>query len=292
MATSFTQFQAVPIDAALDPQNTATVGKALISNGSHATWNTILSMIGPGSGQTAGADVANAILPSQSGQAGKVLSTDGNGTLSWVTDQAGAGGGVTSITISGVTSTGAVTITNVPSATIAGNVSGVVAIANGGTGATSAAQALTNLGAAAANHTHNYAPLASPAFTGTPTAPTAAAGTNTTQLATTAFVTAAVSAGGGLGYGQTWQDVTASRVVGTNLSPTTYTNNTGKPIVVNFASAELNNQFIAKVNGVTVGWFTNNSGSSSTLSFIVPPTNTYSISTSMLNPAYTWVELR
>lgn len=32
------------------------------------------------------------------------------------------------------------------------------------------------------------APLASPAFTGTPTAPTATAGTNTTQLATTAFV--------------------------------------------------------------------------------------------------------
>lgn len=35
--------------------------------------------------------------------------------------------------------------------------------------------------------------LASPAFTGTPTAPTATAGTNTTQIATTAFVTTAVS---------------------------------------------------------------------------------------------------
>ena len=34
------------------------------------------------------------------------------------------------------------------------------------------------------------APLASPALTGTPTAPTAAAGTNTTQIATTAFVEA------------------------------------------------------------------------------------------------------
>ena len=34
------------------------------------------------------------------------------------------------------------------------------------------------------------APLASPALTGTPTAPTAAAGNNTTQIATTAFVTA------------------------------------------------------------------------------------------------------
>lgn len=36
----------------------------------------------------------------------------------------------------------------------------------------------------------NYAPLASPALTGTPTAPTAAAGTSSTQVATTAFVAA------------------------------------------------------------------------------------------------------
>lgn len=43
------------------------------------------------------------------------------------------------------------------------------------------------------------APLASPAFTGTPTAPTASAGTDDTQIATTAFVAAAVAAGGGSG---------------------------------------------------------------------------------------------
>ena len=42
----------------------------------------------------------------------------------------------------------------------------------------------------------NLAPTASPALTGTPTAPTASAGTNTTQIATTAFVQAAVSGGG------------------------------------------------------------------------------------------------
>lgn len=40
---------------------------------------------------------------------------------------------------------------------------------------------------------NNKAPLASPALTGTPTAPTAAAGTNTTQVATTAFVQAAIN---------------------------------------------------------------------------------------------------
>ena len=39
----------------------------------------------------------------------------------------------------------------------------------------------------------SYAQLASPTFTGTPAAPTAAAGTNTTQIATTAFVSTAVA---------------------------------------------------------------------------------------------------
>ena len=42
----------------------------------------------------------------------------------------------------------------------------------------------------------SYALLASPALTGTPTAPTATAGTNTTQIATTAFVLANSSGGG------------------------------------------------------------------------------------------------
>lgn len=40
----------------------------------------------------------------------------------------------------------------------------------------------------------SLAPKASPALTGTPTAPTAAPGTNTTQISTTAFVTAAIAA--------------------------------------------------------------------------------------------------
>ena len=46
-----------------------------------------------------------------------------------------------------------------------------------------------------------FAPTASPTFTGTPIAPTATAGTNTTQIATTAFVQNAVSAGGGVSSG-------------------------------------------------------------------------------------------
>lgn len=58
-------------------------------------------------------------------------------------------------------------------------------VAEGGTGANTAAAALANLGGA---------PLASPALSGTPTAPTAAPGTNSQQLANTAFVQAALAA--------------------------------------------------------------------------------------------------
>lgn len=97
-------------------------------------------------------------------------------------------------------------------------VTGVLGVANGGTGATTAAAALAALGgvslgsvtplangtaavgtattAARSDHVHptdaTRAPLASPAFTGTPTVPTAPAGTSTTQAASTAFVSASL----------------------------------------------------------------------------------------------------
>jgi hypothetical protein len=60
-------------------------------------------------------------------------------------------------------------------------------------GVTSAIQTQIDgkLGTSTASST--YAPLASPTFTGVPAAPTATAGTNTTQVATTAFVNTAVN---------------------------------------------------------------------------------------------------
>lgn len=105
---------------------------------------------------------------------------------------------------------------NVLTASPRPGITGTLGLAHGGTGATTAATALQNLGltatAAELNHLHgitatvaelNYtdgvtsniqtqlnakAALASPTFTGAPKAPTAAAGTNTTQIATTAYV--------------------------------------------------------------------------------------------------------
>jgi len=74
-----------------------------------------------------------------------------------------------------------------------------IAVAHGGTGASTASAARTNLGLGtmAVAASADYATLASPALTGTPTAPTAGSSVNNTQIATTAYVTTAVSASGG-----------------------------------------------------------------------------------------------
>jgi hypothetical protein len=76
---------------------------------------------------------------------------------------------------------------------------GTWAVPPGGSGAVSSVFGRTGTVVAAANdytvaQVTGAAPLASPALTGAPTAPTAAPGTNTTQIATTAFVAAAVGA--------------------------------------------------------------------------------------------------
>ena len=63
--------------------------------------------------------------------------------------------------------------------------------------------------------TNALAPKASPSFTGTPTAPTASAGTSTTQVATTAFVTDAVSTAIGSITGIDFQVVTSLPSTGT-----------------------------------------------------------------------------
>ena len=60
-------------------------------------------------------------------------------------------------------------------------------------GVTSAIQTQIDSKLATATASSTYAPLASPALTGVPTAPTATAGTNTTQIATTAYVGTAIS---------------------------------------------------------------------------------------------------
>lgn len=111
--------------------------------------------------------------PNTHGSSGQVLSTTGSGTLTWVA----------------------------PSAS---SLSGTVAVANGGTGTTSLTGYVKGNGTSNMTATANIpvadvtgaAPLSSPSFTGTPTAPTAAANTSTTQVATTAFVSTALASVG------------------------------------------------------------------------------------------------
>lgn len=88
-------------------------------------------------------------------------------------------GYATSLTAPVGTATGQIATTAFVMNAVADSVTGVVSY-NGRTGLVlSEAADVTSVGGAL---------LASPAFTGTPTAPTAAPGTNTTQIATTAFV--------------------------------------------------------------------------------------------------------
>ncbi|MHA8078560.1 beta strand repeat-containing protein [Aquirufa antheringensis] len=86
---------------------------------------------------------------------------------------------------------------------VGNSVTGLLSVSNGGTGVSTLSSLKTNLALDNVNNTTDAAkpisnatqtaldlksPLASPAFTGVPLAPTAALGSNTTQLATTAYV--------------------------------------------------------------------------------------------------------
>jgi len=118
----------------------------------------------------------------------------------------------------------------------------------------------------------------------------ATAGTWTTAPSTIqGYGGQALAAMSSLGYGQTWQDVTASRVLGT-----TYFNTTGKPIFIKASSTGTTSSAITiVVGGVTMPQWTVNSASLAIAndSSIVPPGASYSITmtTGTLNK---WVELR
>lgn len=105
------------------------------------------------------------------------------------------------------------------------------------------------------NHaTAGYAPTSSPTFTGTPSAPTASAGTNTTQIATTAFVTAAVGAGGGTNY---WANDGSGRLSPANGGTVIEFSTSSDPIKVTTTSTTgYAVQGIATATGGVGGYFT------------------------------------
>jgi hypothetical protein len=118
------------------------------------------------------------------------------------------------------------------------------------------------------------------ALTGVVTALTANAGTNTAQIATTANVYES-----SIGWGQTWQDVTASRNMGTS-----YTNSTGKPIFLSFESDSTTGTTVATVNGVVAARAFATAGvTAAQIYLIIPPSATYVLTGG--NKLY-WAELR
>ena len=136
--------------------------------------------------------------PNTIGSNTQILSTDGAGNLSWVNIPA------SSFTIAG--NTGSSVFNTGQTLTFTGT-SPINTVVSSNTITISAADATTSSKGVASFSSTDFsvtsgavsvntsiARVNSPAFTGTPTAPTATAGTNTTQIATTAFVTAAVDA--------------------------------------------------------------------------------------------------
>jgi hypothetical protein len=112
-------------------------------------------------------------------------------------------------------------------------------------------------------------------------------GDNSTKIATTAYVQNM-----GFGLSQSWQDVTASRAVGT-----TYTNSTGKPIQV-LISALTTNSGNGSINIGATGAFQvyggpSASGVVNSVSFTVPSGQTYVLTdVSGTITIVSWAELR
>jgi hypothetical protein len=122
-------------------------------------------------------------------------------------------------------------VTGTQGATVVGNAAVIGKVLTGYTSGSGTVVATDNILQAIQKINGNdalKAPLASPTLTGIPAAPTAIAGTNTTQIATTAFVNTAVNGGAAFAWGLTGNSVTAgSQFVGStnNVSLRMRTNN-------------------------------------------------------------------
>lgn len=151
------------------------------------------------------------------------------------------------------------------------NVTGTVAVANGGTGLTT----LTANNVILGNGT------STPSFVAPSTAGNVLTSNGTTWVSGTA----------GIGTGQTWQNVKASRTWNTD-----YTNTTGKPILVNVSagSTSTNSALNAFVDGVQVSYQLITVGySSGVCSMIVPNNSVYKVTRATGSEAIEiWAELR
>lgn len=129
--------------------------------------------------------------------------------------------------------------------------------------------------------------------------PATAGAVNSTYIAAGAVGSTQIAAGGVLqanmdtlvvpvGVGQTWQNLTSSRVLGT-----TYTNSTGRPIQIAVGCVGSSTTAQLNIGGINLGQVGTSAGTRAQLTGIVPNNTTYSISAAVGTPTIeSWAELR
>lgn len=114
--------------------------------------SSVLEIALGGTGQTTAAAAANALLPSQSGNSGKFLNTDGSGNLSWASVAVYSSGTGIDISNNTISNSGVVSLTagsNISVSNSTGEITvgfnGTLPVDSGGTGQTTAAAAANAL---------------------------------------------------------------------------------------------------------------------------------------------------